>query len=89
MKIYIIIVKNIHIRGGIISTFRHRDGTHIVIVSLYDEIYESVFHFHHIEPEFDTTTRTRARNRFGPYLGVSFAAEPQEVALREKDRNAN
>jgi len=36
-----------HIHGGIISAFCHRDGAHVV--SLYDEIYESVFHFHHIK----------------------------------------
>lgn len=73
-----------YIRGGVISAFRHRNRTHII--SLYDKIYESVFHFHHIKPELDAAMRTRARNHFGPYLDVPYAAKPQEVALKARTK---
>lgn len=78
-----------HIRGSVISAFRHRDGSHVVCLYLYDKIYKSLFHFHHIKPELDAATRTRARNRYGPYIGVPMPAEPQEVAFKENERLIN
>lgn len=73
---------SLYILNMIISMFWVCEWAHII--SLYKNIYVSVFHFHLVKPEFNVAMRTRAKNWLRPYLSGSRTVEPQKMTLKDK-----